>query len=159
MNTRALLIALLALGLGLVAVLVLARRSQRVLIDGLPLRIECKSQAEALALAGDGAIPVAGTGSMAPYIPASAPGLDPLATVVAYAVPGAGSVYKDIAPGALVVYAIQYRKGYNTMHQAALLDGGGWIMTGLHNEGYENKVRVTKENFVAVVARVYVWPQ
>ena len=157
MNTRAILIALMVLGF--VAVLVMAWRSQRVLIDGLPLRIECKTQAEALKLAGDGAIPVAGTGSMAPYIPAAAVGPDPLATVVAYAVPGAGSHYSDIAPGALVVYAIEYVKGHNTMHQAALLDGGGWIMTGLHNKGYENKVRVTKENFVAVVARVYVWPQ
>ena len=71
--------------------------------------------------------------------------------------PQANSRYSDVAPGALVVYAIEYVKNRNTMHQAALLDGGGWIMTGLHNKGYENKVRVTKENFVAVVARVYVW--
>ena len=155
MNSRAVFITLLVLGLA--ALLLLTWRSQRVLIDGLPLRIVAKSQAEALALAGPGAIPVMGTGSMAPYIPAAAPGLDPLATVAAYAAPGAGSVYKDIAPGALVVYSINYVKGYNTMHQAALLDGGVWIMTGLHNKGYENKVRVTKENFVAVVARVYVW--
>lgn len=158
MTSRRALLALLAV-LALAVLLALARRSQRVLHDGLPLRIEAKSQAEALKLAGDGAIPVCGTGSMAPFIPATPAGLDPLATVVAYAVPGAGSLYADIAPGALVVYAINYVKGYNTMHQAALLDGGGWIMTGLHNKGYENKVRVTKENFVAVVARVYVWPQ
>ena len=156
MNTRAILIALVVIGIAVL--LVLARRNHKVLIDGLPPRIECKSQAEAMKLAGPTAIPIAGTGSMAPYIPASPAGLDPLATVVAYAVPGAGSRYSDIAPGALVVYAIEYVKGHNTMHQAALLDGGGWIMTGLHNKGYENNVRVTKENFVAVVARVYVWP-
>jgi hypothetical protein len=30
-------------------------------------------------------------------------------------------------------------------------------MTGLGNKAYENKVRVTKENFVGIVARVYVW--
>ena len=30
-------------------------------------------------------------------------------------------------------------------------------MTGLGNKAYENKVRVTAENFVGIVARVYVW--
>lgn len=155
MNTRVLLIALVVIGIAVL--LVLARRNQRVLIDGLPERIECKTQTEALMLAGPTAIPVLGTGSMAPFIPAARAGLDPLATVCAYAVPQANSRYSDVAPGKLVVYAIEYVKNRNTMHQAALLDGGGWIMTGLHNKGYENKVRVTKENFVAVVARVYVW--
>jgi len=156
MNTRAIIIALVVLGIAML--LFLARKNQKVLHDGLPRRIEVASQAVAQAHAGPLAIPVRGTGSMAPFIPASAAGIDPLSVVMAYAVPQDGAKYVDITPGALVVYSINYVKGHNTMHQAALLDGGGWIMTGLHNKGYETSVRVTKENFVALVAKVYVWP-
>ena len=41
--------------------------------------------------------------------------------------------------------------------QAAQIDSGGWIMTGLGNKAYENKERVTASNFVGIVARTYVW--
>ena len=152
---RSILVALLALGL--VVVLGLALRSERVLTAGLPLRIVAKSQQEAQTLAGLGAIAVLGTGSMAPYIAAAPKGSDPLATVMAYAVPSASLRYGDITAGALVIYSINYVAGSNTMHQAAQLDAGGWIMTGLGNKAYENNVRVTKENFVGIVTRVYVW--
>ena len=156
MNTRALLIALVVLGLA--AVLVLARRSQRVLIDGLPLRIECKTQAEAQALAGPGAISVLGTGSMAPYIPAAATGLDPLATVCAYVVLVPGATVEGVTPGALCIYVPEWARR-NVMHQAASFSEGGWIMTGLGNKTYENSERMTGRNFVGIVARTYVWPQ
>jgi hypothetical protein len=43
------------------------------------------------------------------------------------------------------------------MHQAAQIDAGGWIMTGLGNKEYENKERVTAANFVGIVSRTYVW--
>jgi len=72
-------------------------------------------------------------------------------------VPSTSLRYGDITTGALVIYSINYVAGSNTMHQAAQLDAGGWIMTGLGNKAYENKVRVTAENFVGIVARVYVW--
>ena len=152
---RSILVALLALGL--VVVLGLALRSERVLTAGLPLRIVAKSQEEARTLAGIGAVGVLGTGSMAPYIAAAPAGSDPLAKVMAYAVPSASLRYGDITAGALVIYSINYVAGSNTMHQAAQLDDHGWIMTGLGNKAYENKVRVTKENFVGIVSRVYVW--
>jgi len=77
---RSLLLAVLALGL--VVVLGLALRSERVLTAGLPLRIVAKTQEEARALAGLGAVAVLGTGSMAPYIAAAPAGTDPLATVM-----------------------------------------------------------------------------
>lgn len=156
MNTRTLLIALLVLGL--VAVLVLARRSQRVLLDGLPLRIVATSQAEAQALAGPGAIAVLGTGSMAPYIPFAATGLDPLATVCAYVVLVPGATVEAVTPGALCIYVPEWARR-NVMHQAATFAEGGWIMTGLHNQDYENRERMTGRNFVGLVARTYVWPQ
>ena len=63
---RSLLLGVLALGL--VLILALALRSERVLVNGLPQRIVAKSQVEARALAGALAVPVLGTGSMAPYI-------------------------------------------------------------------------------------------
>lgn len=158
MNTRT-VILIAVLFTVLITVLVFARRSQRVLHNGLPERILCTSQAEAQRLAGPTAIAVLGTGSMAPFIPPAPIGINPLTVVCAYAVPASGVLYKDITPGALVVYAIEYVKGHTTMHQAALLDGGGWIMTGLHNKGYETNVRVTKENFIAVVSKVYIWSE
>ena len=152
---RSLLLGVLALGL--VVILALALRNERVLVNGLPLRIVSKSQVEAQEMAGALAVGVLGTGSMAPYIPSAAKGADPLKTVVAYAVLNPDLAYKDITPGALVIYSINYVKGFNTMHQAALLDGAGWIMTGLGNKEYENKVRVTAANFVGIVSRTYVW--
>ena len=146
-------------GLLLVLVLLLsiAINSDRVLTAGLPLRIVAKSQEEARTLAGIGAVGVLGTGSMAPFIAVAPVGTDPLATVMAYAVPSTSLRYGDITAGALVIYSINYVAGSNTMHQAAQLDAGGWIMTGLGNKAYENKVRVTAENFVGIVSRVYVW--
>ena len=152
---RSLLLGVLALGL--VVILALALRNERVLVNGLPLRIVSKSQVEAQEMAGALAVGVLGTGSMAPYIPSAAKGADPLKTVVAYAVLNPDLAYKDITPGALVIYSINYVKGFNTMHQAALLDGAGWIMTGLGNKEYENKVRVTSANFVGIVSQTYVW--
>ena len=152
---RSLLLGVLALGL--VVILALALRNERVLVNGLPLRIVSKSQVEAQEMAGALAVGVLGTGSMAPYIPSASNGDDPLKTIVAYVVLNPDLAYKDITPGALVIYSINYVKGFNTMHQAALLDGAGWIMTGLGNKEYENKVRVTAANFVGIVSRTYVW--
>ena len=152
---RSLLLGVLALGL--VVILALALRSERVLVNGLPPRIIAKSQVEAQEMAGALAVGVLGTGSMAPYIPSAANGDDPLKTIVAYAVMGTDLAYKDITPGALVIYSINYVKGSNTMHQAALLDASGWIMTGLGNKEYENRVRVTSANFVGIVSKVYIW--
>lgn len=149
----------LALGLLLIVVLLVAGHNQRTLTAGLPPRIVCATQEEARVQAGPTAIPVLGTGSMAPYIPAAAPGRDPFATVVAYIVPSADLVFADIAPGRLVVYKPDWSPRYSVTHGAAVQDAAGWIMSGLHNRDYEARTRVTAENFRAIVAAVYVWPQ
>ena len=151
---RSLLLALLALGL--VVVLALALRSERVLTAGLPLRIVVASEADAWTLAGPAAVVVLGTGSMAPYIPAAPKGADPLRTVCALVVLDPNARYADITTGALCIY-VPVWAGRHVLHQAAQIDGKGWIMTGLGNKEYENKERVTASNFVGIVARTYVW--
>ena len=148
----------LALVLGLAALLVVSKRKQAEIARGLPPRIVCANQGEAFALAGVSATPVLGTGSMAPWIPAALPGLDPRQTVVAYAVIDTAATYDGIRTGALVVYFATWAGG-RVLHQAAARDGGGWIMSGLHNERSETWERVTAANYVGTVARVYVWAQ
>ena len=148
----------LALVLGLVALLIVSKRKQADLARGLPPRVVCASQGEAFALAGVGATPVLGTGSMAPWIPAALPGLDPRKTVVAYAVIDSAATFDGITTGALVVYFATWAGG-RVLHQAAARDGGGWIMSGLHNDRSETWERVTAANYVGTVARVYVWAQ
>jgi hypothetical protein len=148
----------LALVLGLAALLVVSKRKQADLARGLPPRVVCVSQADALAQAGAGATPILGTGSMAPWIPAALPGLDPRKTVVAYAVIDTAATHDGITTGALVVYFATWAGG-RVIHQAAARDSGGWIMSGLHNERSETWERVTAANYVGTVARVYVWAQ
>ena len=148
----------LALVLGLAALLVVSKRKQAEIARGLPPRIVCASQGEAFALAGVSATPVLGTGSMAPWIPAALPGLDPRQTVVAYAVIDTAATYDGITTGALVVYFATWAGG-RVLHQAAARDSGGWIMSGLHNERSETWERVTAANYIGTVARVYVWAQ
>jgi hypothetical protein len=150
---------LLALGIAalLVSIILIARHKEAVLVAGLPVRIVCADQSAAKEQAGPGAIAVLGTGSMAPYIPAALPGLDPLATIVAYAVLDSTATFDGITKGALIVYLPAWTKG-QVMHQAAARDAGGWIMSGLHNERSETWERLTPANYVGTVARVYVWP-
>ena len=140
----------------LVAIILVARHKEAVLVAGLPVRIVCADQTAAQEQAGPGAISVLGTGSMAPYIPAALPGRDPLSTVVAYAVLDGAATFDGLTVGALVVYTPAWAKG-RVMHQAALRDAGGWIMSGLHNERSETWERLTPANYVGTVARVYTW--
>ena len=152
---RSLLLA--ALALGLVVVLALALRSERVLTAGLPLRIVAKSQQEARTLAGLGAVAVLGTGSMAPYIAAAPKGSDPFATVMAYVVTVQGATIADVRAGSLCIYVPEWA-GRHVMHQAASFSEGGWIMTGLGTKSYETTERMTRRNFVGIVSRTYIWP-
>lgn len=151
--------AIVGLALVLALLVFLATRSQRVLEAGLPPRFECVGQLDALVKAGERAVPIAGTGSMAPYIPPAAPGLDPLATIVAYARPREGARFEDIKAGDLVIYRAAWNPANPVMHQAAQRDSLGWIMSGLHNERSESWERVTAENFKAIIERIYVWHQ
>lgn len=137
---------------------------QRQLAAGVPPRELCADQAAARIRAdafagehGGTVIPVLGTGSMAPFIPAAAPGSDPLRTVVAFVV--VGGRFEEISTGRLVVYRAEFSPKFSVMHQAAAEDAGGWIMTGLHNRSYENRTRVTPANFIGIAARVFTWPQ
>ena len=155
MNRIALVVALV---LGLAALLIVSKRKQADLARGLPARIVCANQGEAFGLAGVGATPIRGTGSMAPFIPHAAPGLVPLDTVVAYVVLDPAAIYDSITVGALVIYTPTWTP-HSVMHQAALKDGLGWIMSGLHNEKAEAGWRVTAANYRGTVARVYVWVQ
>lgn len=155
MTTRTLLF--LSAGLALIVLALLAARNhQRTLERGLPLRIMCTDQIAAQVQAGPGAVGVLGTGSMAPYIPAAPAGRDPLTSLCAYVVLVPGATINDVKPGTLVIYLPDWA-GRNVMHQAAAFADGGWIMTGLHNKGYETAERMTAAKFVGLVARTYVW--
>ena len=144
--------------IGCAALMFLARHKQRVLLDGLPPRIVCASKADALTQAGPGAIPVLGTGSLAPFISAAPAGSDPLQTVMAYAVIDPSATFEDIRGGTLCIYDADWTK-FRLMHQASAQDSLGWIGSGLNNAHSEAAWRITPQNFVGIVARVYVWPQ
>lgn len=160
-----LLLAILAAALVLGGLSWLAARSQRTLERGLPPRIVCASLPAAAAEAaawqrqhGGTLLPILGTGSMQPYIPAAPAGADPRATIVAYAVTAAGATYHDIAPGALCTYRPTFDASGHYIHGAAERDRHGWIMSGLNNERSESWARVTPQNFTGLVAIVFVGP-
>jgi hypothetical protein len=98
---------------------------------------------------------VLGTGSMAPYIPASPAGSDPLKVVVALAKPSI-MPFTAIRKGDLVIYRPSWAKGC-VIHQAAQKQGDRWIMSGLHNAHSESFEPVGEKEFVAIVDSVYVW--
>jgi hypothetical protein len=149
------ILGLLAL---LVAIAIVAKQRQHVLESGLPLRIQCLSEDDAKERAGPGAVPVLGTGSMAPFIPAAPKGKDPYKTNAAYVVFQSGATFEDITPGRLVVYKAEWAKGAHVIHGAATKDSYGWIPSGLHNDRSESWARITPANLVGIIARVYVWP-
>jgi hypothetical protein len=136
----------------LAALLLLAYCQHRSMVNGLPPRIVCASEAEAKEKAGLGALGVLGTGSMVPFIPASPANPQ---MVVAYAAPS-GKRFNELQKGDLVVYYASWARG-NVIHQAAQQDGKGWIMSGLGNKHSEAFARVVAEDFVCHVEAVYVW--
>lgn len=155
-----------ALAVLLLAVLVWsALRFQRNMERGLPPKEECQTREAALAAAllnagpGGAVKAVLATGSMAPYIRGARKGEVPLETVVAYAVVKNGATFEDIKAFDLVLYRATWIPDPNNcvMHQAAMKDWLGWIMSGLHNKLSESGDRVTKANFKGIVAKTYVW--
>ena len=150
-------ILLVSAVLGIAVLVIIARHKQSVLENGLPLRIVCNDQTDALKRAGGGAIAISGTGSLAPFIAAAPAGSDPSATVMAYAVIDSTATFGDIRAGTLCIYAANWTK-LPVMHQASAKDSLGWIGSGLHNSRSESFARITPQNFVGIVARVYVWP-
>lgn len=163
MNRR--LLISVALGLAVLALLVgLALRSQRVLQLGLPPKVVAADDKAAwsraieyAAVNGGAVFSIAGTGSMAPFIPAAPAGRDPVSTVVAFGVTKRGANFADVTPGAVCLYAHSASAVGVSMHGAAMRDGPSWIMSGLHNA--RSDIRMTRETFRGLVACVFTWPQ
>lgn len=152
MNSKPLIILVALVLVTIVAVV--AWYNQRTLVSGLPPRTICLDEADAKWKAGDAAIGVLGTGSMAPYLPAAAPGKDPMQTVVAYV--QIGGRFEDVKVGQLVIYRYA-DKVHSWMHVAAMKTDLGFVMSGLANANSEPWGRVTKDNFIGIVERVFVW--
>lgn len=159
MKTKIIYSIVIALAL-IVFISLVATKDEGVMLTGLPPRTVCASLADAKASAeayyaahGGIIMPIAGTGSMAPYIPAAAKGADPMA-VIAYAVTDPSIGYDQIQKGQLVIYAPGWTSG-SVIHQAAEKDADGWIMSGLHNAHYESRWRVSSFNFTAVGGAVF----
>jgi len=147
----------------LAALVAFAWLHNRIMVAGLPPREVCADRASALVAAGEWAkanngvvIPVLGTGSMAPYIPAAPDDATPREWIAAYAVT-VPATFADIKPGALCIYRAEWSPSLSVIHQAAQRDGYGWIMSGLHNARSESWARVTPANFIGITARVFVW--
>ena len=164
MTRTRLILAVCACTAVLVVLVLLAVRSQRVLVDGLPPRTEYPDAQAAWSAAGQFArdsggnlVTVLGTGSMAPYIPAAAAGRNPLETITALAVTVPGASFASVTPGALCLYRHSASAVGVTMHGAAVLTPAGWKMSGLHNA--RSDIYMTAGNFIGLVARVFVWPQ
>lgn len=166
MNSRAIILAVVGALAALALVVFIALRNQRVLVDGLPPRVDCSGMVDARRLAtayaatyGGVVLPVLGTGSMAPYIPPAPAGKDSRRTTVAYVVTVDRATYSDIRPGTLCVYRPEFETTAFYLHSAAAEDGMGWIMSGLNNARSESWARVTPRNFVGIAAKTFTWHQ
>lgn len=157
MNARVALLCLVGIAFAAVPVLSVCTHAKHELEKALPERIVCASEADAKANAGAGAVPVLGTGSMAPFIPAAPAGKDPLQTVVAFVVIDPARTFDTIKVGSLCSYRPAWAKGGCVLHQAVKKTGFGWVMAGLHNAHSESWEPITPEKFVGIVSRVYVW--
>lgn len=100
---------------------------------------------------------VLGTGSMQPFIPAAAPGLDPYQTHVAFVVLRPNPRFADVRKGDLCSYVPEDHPGKNWLHLAALKDADGWVMSGLNNPRSESWMRMRADNFVGIVDHVFTW--
>ena len=144
------LIALLTVG-----ALAVGMMRYRRLVDALPPKIVCSSQADAFAQTGFAGIGILGTGSMQPYIRAARIGEDPRKIIVAYAMADS-KPFKAISKGDLVVYQPTWAKRY-VIHQAAKKQDDKWIMSGLHNRESEWFEPIGQDKFVCIIETVYVW--
>jgi hypothetical protein len=114
---------------------------------GLPPRFYVSTEQEARVLAWPESVRVSGSGSMRPYIPASA---DPNAVVAVAAVEQ--PPYENLKKGDLVVF--RWGDSY-VIHQAAARLGKYWITSGLHNARYDGP-RLSRESYHSRVVRVYI---
>jgi len=119
----------------------------RFTTPSLPPRYFVKTEQEARRLAGQNAVIVLGTGSMQPYIPASADPGDVVAIATVERAP-----YEYLKKGDLVVYSWN---NIFIVHQIMAPQGKSWISSGLHNSHYDGP-RVNRETYHSRVVRVYI---
>jgi hypothetical protein len=150
---------------GVLLLLWVANRSSAALRASLPPKVTCLNASDAgmktliwaMENPGGRIVPVLGTGSMAPYIPAAPPGQNPMETVVA--VMGARRVpFAEVKEGDLILYAADFSPGHPVCHVVAKKDQYGLVMSGINNEHTESWARVTEGNYLAKVVVVWVWP-
>jgi hypothetical protein len=113
----------------------------------LPPRHVVNSEAEAHTLGWPETVPIAGTGSMKPYIPGSPDPNDVVAIAAVECPP-----YESLNKGDLVIYRW---KNKLVIHQIVAKQGKSWIASGLNNPHYDGPV-VTRETFLKRVKQVYV---
>lgn len=134
-------------------------RDLAAIIEPTANRTEALAHANLWATTNGGSIvPILGTGSMAPLIPAAAPGRDPYTTEVAYAVTNPTANFATVTTGTPAIYKPTWAKG-PVIHSATQRSGDGWIMTGLNNARYEKWEPMTAAIFIGLPARVFTWPQ
>jgi hypothetical protein len=109
----------------------------------------------AVIVAGYRVAEVAGTGSMAPWIPRAPAGYNPHTTVVAYAGLD-GTTYDELKPGMVVVYS---KFGVPVIHRLGTKDARGFIAYGSANGGKDRSASgelgfVTPYTFIGRVAFV-----
>jgi hypothetical protein len=100
-------------------------------------------------------VPVLGTGSMAPWIPAHPGGSK---VIVAFAGLD-GTPFESLEPGNVVVYSLF---GETVIHRLGERDSRGFVAFGLANKDKDRRGRylgfVTPANFVGKVAQVHLYP-
>jgi len=111
-----------------------------------PSAVEARAAVQAKGLAD---VPVTGTGSMAPWIPAHPGGKS---VIVAFAGLDA-TPYSDLRPGMVVVYS---QFGRNLIHRLGAQDSRGFLAFGIANRDRDIGF-VTPHNFVGRVAFVALY--
>jgi hypothetical protein len=147
MKTLPTLLAISALVLFIVSTTAACRSAKSL----LPPRYVVNSEQEAHTLGGwPQTVPVAGTGSMKPYIPGSTDPNDVVAVAAVESPP-----YEALKKGDLVIYRW---KNKLVIHQIVARQGKNWIAAGLNNSYYDGPV-VSRETFLNRVKQVYVLAQ
>ena len=112
-----------------------------------PSAVEARAAVQASGLVD---VPVTGTGSMAPWIPAHPQGRE---VIVAYA--GLDDTpYAELKPGNVVVYS---RFGESVIHRLGEQDSRGFLAFGIANRDRDSGF-VTPANYVGKVVMVALYP-
>jgi hypothetical protein len=147
--TAAMKITFIILAILTIAFFIVSPASERATAKPPPLppRYLVETEHEARRLASSPTIEVLGTGSMRPYIPASA---DPRQVVAIADVEFAP--YDQLKKGDLVIYRHEKKL---VIHQIAARQGKSWITSGISNSYYDGP-SVNRDTYHSRVVRVYV---